>query len=130
MKNWLDLTAKKNIGKEISKYAHYIDNQDLKQLKLVENKVLRSATYLAFSIAAKSFPVHSQFVTYPSLQSTKLMFGLHNARKCGLSSPRYVFPTRENKRLTSAPNKNTHVVLYNLKRMENRSLGGRPGCPS
>ena len=54
------------------------------------------------------------------------MFGLHNARKCGLSSPRYVFPTRENKRLTSAPNKNTHVVLYNLKRMENRSLGGRP----
>ena len=64
---------------------------------------------------------------YPSLQSTKLMLGLHSARKWGLNSPRYVFPTRVNKRLTSAPNKNTDVILYNLKRGENWSLSGIPG---
>jgi len=53
---------------------------------------------------------------------------LHTARKWGLNSPRYVLLARVNKRLTSAPNMNTEVILYNLKRRENRSYSVVHGC--
>ena len=58
------------------------------------------------------------------------MLGLHTARKWGLNAPRYILATRVNKRLTSAPNMNTDVILYNLKRRENMSLSGIYGCLS
>lgn len=79
--------------------------------------ILNTVSYLAFSIASRLLPVHSQFVMYPWLQSIRLMFGLHNARKWGLNSPTYVFPSRVMSRLISEPYKNKDIVLNNLKRI-------------